>query len=185
MRAHLIASIFLAGLAGLAASALAEPPQVAPLSVDGMGWLQVGMSEADLLKHFDPAPSSEARSKWWRQCHLWRSQSWPGLSVMIEDGQLARLTLRQGKGAGAEQSWAVKTEAGIGLGASEAEVRAAYGEMRWEGARPNESDHNGGDLYYQPRGLAGRGLRFTLDPGARVMAIYAGGPQIGYEENCE
>jgi hypothetical protein len=182
VRAQLVAAIF---LAGLAASARAEPPQPAPLSVDGMGWLQVGMSEADLLRHFDPAPSSEKRGKWWRQCHLWRSQSWPGLSVMVEDGQLARLSFWQAKGAGAEQSLAVKTEAGIGLGASAAELSAAYGEMHRDLARQNESDHSSVDVYYLPRGLAGRGLRFTLDPSARVTAIYAGGPQIGYGEDCQ
>ena len=89
MHLHLIAFILAVGLVVPAPSARAEPPHPAPLSVDGMGWLQVGMSETDLLKHFDPAPSNEARGKWWRQCHLWRSQSWPGLTVMIEDGQLA------------------------------------------------------------------------------------------------
>lgn len=174
MRLRLIAPIL---VAMLAAPARAEPPQPASLSVDGMGWLQVGMSEADLLKHFDPAEDRAKHDKWWKQCHLWRSQSWPGLSVMVEDGQLARLAIWQGKGEGAEQSLAVKTEEGIGLGASEADLRAVYVEMRRDAAHPD-------DLYYQPRGLAGRGFRFTLDSG-RVIAIYAGGPQIGYSEKCE
>jgi hypothetical protein len=174
MRLHLIAPIL---VAMLAASAHAEPPQPAPLSVDGMGWLQVGMSEADLLKHFDPIDDHAKRDKWWKQCHLWKSRSWPGLSVMVEDGQLARLAISRGKGDGVDQSLAVKTEEGIGLGAMEADVRAIYSALRREAAHPD-------DLYYQPRGLAGRGYRFTFE-GGRVAGIYAGGPQVGYSENCE
>ncbi|MEP7210690.1 MAG: hypothetical protein ABI740_07625 [Alphaproteobacteria bacterium] len=174
MRAFLVASIL---TATIAAPASAEPPQPALVSVDGMGWLQVGMIEADLLRHFDPVDDHAKRNKWWKQCHFWRSESWSGLTALVEDGQLARLAIWQGKGAGAEQSLAVKTEEGIGLGASETDVRAAYSELRRDAAHP-------GDLYYQPRGLAGRGFRFAFE-GGRVSGIYAGGPQIGYAENCE
>lgn len=173
MRAALVASM----LAVMCGAALAEPPQPAPLSIDGMGWLQVGMSEADLLKHFDPVDDHARRDKWWKQCHIWKSKSWPGLAVMVEDDQLARLSIWIGKGAGAEQSLAVRTEEGIGLGAAASDVRGAYSELRRDAAHPD-------DLYYQPRGLAGRGYRFTLEDG-RVVGIYAGGPQIGYSENCE
>ena len=180
------AAMLVYGLIGeLAPAVQADPPQPAIVTVDGMGWLQIGMSESDLLKHFDPAPSNEARGKWWRQCHLWRSQSWSGLSVIIEDGVLARLAIRRAEGRGAEQALALKTEERIGLGATAAELRAAYGEMRQEARREGGVDRVSTDLYYLPRGLAGRGLRFSLDASARVNAIYAGGPQIGYGDNCE
>ena len=172
-------------MSALAPAVRAEPPQPALVTVDGMGWLQIGMSESDLLKHFDPAPSNEAHGKWWRQCHLWRSQSWSGLSVIIEDGELARLAIRRAEGRGAEQALALKTEAGIGLGATEAELRAAYSELHQEAGREGGADRFSVDLYYLPRGLAGRGLRFSLDASRRVNASYAGGPQNGYGDNCE
>jgi hypothetical protein len=182
MRARSVASI-LAVISTM--PALADPPQPAPLSVDGMGWLQVGMSEPDLLKHFDPVDDHAKRDKWWKQCHLWKSKSWAGLAVMVEDGQLVRLSISGDKGPGGEQSRQVKTEEGIALGASEAQVLAAYADIRRDAAPPNDPDRTTDDLYYQPRGSAGRGFRFDLDASRHVAGIYAGGPQIGYSENCE
>jgi hypothetical protein len=162
-------------------------PAAQVLTAEGFGPLRIGMSRAEVVQALgedsDPqavgGPDPES-------CDQFRPVRAPeGMLVMIEEGRLTSVSLIDGSG--------VRTDRGLGLGATAAEVRAAYGKALQAGShkyeeRPAEylttwaKDGPGGEEY--ETAPTARGIRYEVGAKGRVQAIHAGGPSIQYVEGC-
>lgn len=199
-----------------AAAAAPTPPPPVPLATrassaiitpEGLAPIRIGMSEAEALRALGPG---------WRvarpledelgSCrHIVRGADegpyWP-VSYMLEGGRVTRvevslptqgsdMTVAEG---GREVGLAIRSERGIGLGASEADVRRAYGDA--VRAEPHTYDDpparylnvwtrggptTEGEFVQAPDA---RGIQFVTDRGQRVVTIHAGGPAMQYVEGC-
>ncbi|PAX06836.1 hypothetical protein [Sphingomonas lenta] len=168
----------------------ASPRSVAALTAEGWGPLRVGMTRAQVEAALGPdAEPNAVGGPEPDRCDQFRPARAPeGLIVMIEDGRLTRVSLVEGA--------ALRTDRGLGLGATAAQVRAAYGRSLDE--KPHAYAHPPG-LYlthWATRGTGdapdadhlaatdARGIRYETGATGRVEAIHAGGPSIQYVEGC-
>jgi hypothetical protein len=167
------------------AAAPATPDASTPLTATGWGAVRIGMSRAELEAALGPdddlATPGGPNPAYCDQFHPARAPQ--GVVAMVERDRLTRLTLTPGA--------AVKTDRGVGPGASAAEVRAAYGATLK--AEPNEYVRapgeylthwavSGGPGYVQAADA--RGIRYEIGADGRVSAIHAGGPSIQYTKGC-
>jgi hypothetical protein len=112
------------------------------------------------------------------ECRIFRSDRAPGLLVMAEKGVITRLSAYGGQDGAA----AIRTDRGIHVGSTEAEVRAAYAPLA-------ESPHKyegppAKDLVWGGQGAA-PGLRFEIGGDGRVSRLHAGAaPALQYVEGC-
>jgi hypothetical protein len=110
-------------------------------------------------------------------CHLVRSVVLPpSADLMVEDGRVVRVDI---------DDPSVRTLHGVGVGSTEAEVRAVYGDQLEISPRPYAEDV-GLWMELVPRRADNRGTRIvfaTLE--GRVTSIHAGlVPAVGYVESC-
>ncbi|HET9427326.1 MAG TPA: hypothetical protein VFO69_03110 [Allosphingosinicella sp.] len=166
----------------------AEAPKAAAmvLTPEGYGPLRIGMSLADVVTALGPDsdPDSVGGAEP-EVCDQFRPVRAPeGLLVMVEEGRLTRISLMRG----AE----VATDRSLRVGASAAEVRAAYGSLVRAGPHKYQ-DAPAEYLTVWTRGGAGdeaiappdsRGLRYEIGQDGKVASIHAGGPSIQYVEGC-
>lgn len=107
-------------------------------------------------------------------CRTYRDRGLPDTWIMTDGKGMVQRFVALGTST-------LKTAAGIGLGATEAQVRAAY-----PGIRKEASDYvaaPGGTLYTAPDGQPG--LRFDVDEKGRVIELSGGAqPFLGYSEGC-
>jgi len=199
MRTIALASVAILALAACNPSAPATPapeaaaPAAAPapapvpanvLTADGFGPLRIGMTKAEvetaLGADSNPGavggPEPEA-------CDVFHPARAPdGLTVMLEDGRLSRITLMRAS--------TIKAAGGLGLGATAAQVKAAHADAVvephkyvegaeyitvWAGQRPSVA-------YVQDP--TARGVRYETDATGAVTMIHAGGPSIQLVESC-
>ena len=145
----------------------------APLTADGWGGLKIGMREADAVRRFGlkVPPDDGVNSTDCRQLFM-RGRS--GILVMTEKGRVTRITI-----FGTSQ---LKTDRGLGVGASEADVRRAYGAgLKIE---PSAYDEEPAHYLTAWTASAGRGVRFETGPNRRVERIHVGDEAIEYVEGC-
>ena len=100
----------------------AAPAGDAPVTLQGIGPLRVGLSLDALRRDFgataeyEPDPESD--------CSYWTSGDFPGLSMMVVGGRLVRIDTEDPR---------YVTRSGARVGMSEREIRAIYGaQMRVE-----------------------------------------------------
>lgn len=112
-------------------------------------------------------------------CRVFVSDRLPGLAVLVEEGRIGRVTLHAPRGGPIP---AIRTERGIGVGSTEAEVRAAYRPL---GERPHDrAPPPAKNLVWGEEGDP-NAFRFEIGPDGRVVALHAGGaPQLSYAEGC-
>ena len=156
------------------------------LTPEGYGPLRIGMSLADVVTTYGPDSDPDAVGGPEPElCDQFRPVRAPeGLLVMIEDRRLSRITAMSGS--------EVETDKGLGVGATAAEVRAAYGAL--VNAEPHEyQDPPAEYLTIWSRGGASggeaappdsRGIRYEIGDDGKVAFIHAGGPSIQYVEGC-
>ena len=156
------------------------------LTPEGYGPLRIGMSLADVVTTYGPdsdpdvvgGPEPEL-------CDQFRPARAPeGLLVLVEEGRLSRITAMSGSD--------VETDNGLRVGATAAEVRAAYGAL--VNAEPHEyQDPPAEYLTIWTRGGASggeaappdsRGIRYEVGDNGKVAFIHPGGPSIQYVEGC-
>lgn len=165
------------------AAAAAVDPNV--LTPDGLGAVRIGMTADEVAAAWGPDANPEAVGgadpAACDQHHPARSPA--GVTVMIEEGRLTRITLMRDA--------TVKTERGFGLGDTGAAIKAAYGggvvaqPHKYEPA-PAE------DLFVWARGGStnyvtdptARGVRYEVGGDGKVKMIHAGGPSIQLVEGC-
>ncbi len=185
--------------AGRAAAEEAPPPApkadarapaaaaAAVLTAEGFGPLRIGMSRAEAVKAMGEDSNPEAVGGPDPQsCDEFRPARAPeGMMVMIERGRLTRISLLEGS--------KVETDRGLGVGATAAAVRAAYGAALRAGPHKYEvapaeyltiwtKDGPRGEEYVQTP--AARGISYEIGGKGVVKAIHAGGPSIQYVEGC-
>lgn len=112
-------------------------------------------------------------------CRIYSSRRLPGVYLIVENGIVMRITAHAGRD---ETPSTLRTDRGIGVGSTEAEVRAAYAPLR-------ETPHHyaaapAKDLFFGGEGTS-PGLRFEMGEDGRVSALHAGrAPVLEYVESC-
>jgi hypothetical protein len=187
-----------AAVAANTAEAVVRPAPAAPpaapakaaepvLTSDGFGPLRIGMTRAEVVAALGEDAQPEAvGGPDPDACDEFRPGRAPeGMLLMIEAGRLTRISLiREAK---------VGTDRGVGLGATAAAVRAAYGpglraELHKYEAKPAEyltwwaKDGPKGEGAATP--AMARGLLYEVGGKGTVQRISAGGPSIRYVEGC-
>lgn len=160
------------------------------LTSEGYGPLKIGMTRAEVENALGgPADPNASGGPDPNACDEFHPAHAPvGLYVMIEEGKLARVTAA-GDDQGAPSH--VKTDKGVGLGASVAEVIAAYPGIKSEPHKYigppgayltmwSKGDAKA-DYVQDP---AARGVRFEIGEDGKVAMIHTGGPSIQYVEGC-
>lgn len=155
---------------------VSRPAPAPMLTPEGWGPLRIGMTRAEVEAALGPEPA---------RCDQFRPARAPeGMLVMVEDGRLTCISLVKGT--------AIRTDRGLGPGATAAVVRNAYG-----GALKSEPhtyvDPPGEYLTYWTIGAPAaddrpapdaRGVRYEIDDDRRVSMIHAGASSIQYVEGC-
>lgn len=195
----------LASVAILALAACNAPPEQAPaasetpapaeqpaapapaassnvLTAEGFGPIRVGQTLAEVTTAWG-APAQALTDE--NGCNVFHPARAPqGVLVMTEEGKVSRISLTRDATA--------TTDKGLKLGATAAEVKAAYGAAAqasphkyqsapaeyiavWSGGPRTESYVND---------AAARGLVYEIGSDGKVMAIHGGGPSIQYVESC-
>lgn len=136
------------------------------LTLDGLGGLEVG-------KPLSAASGFAERGVQINEtCRTVSSPAYPGVYAIVEGGNVRRITVGERSD--------VKLIEGIGVGATEAEVLAAFPGFR---ASPHKYVGAPGKYLTQP-GSDPR-LRFEIGQDGRVSLIHVGMmPQLGYVEGC-
>ena len=109
------------------------------------------------------------------RCRTVSSPDFPGVYAIVEEGMVRRITI-------GERS-TLKLVEGIGTGASEAEVRAAFPSFREE---PHKYVEPPGKYLTSPGATGGDpALRFEIGRDGKVSLVHAGMmPVLGYVEGC-
>jgi hypothetical protein len=153
----------------------AAPADGTALTPDGLGALRIGMTRAQVVAAMGDAEKPDPDPEACEQFHPARAPA--GVLVMVEDGKLTRISLIEGT---------VRTDAGLGIGASAAQVKAAYG-AKARSTRHHYIDPPAEYITVWTKGTGGPGSLGTVyevgDDG-KVFAIHAGGPSIQYVEGC-
>jgi len=152
-----------------AAPAPPATPSPGPLALDGLGPLRIG----------EPVPAGSGWAEHGAQasdtCRIVTSPDYPGAYAIVEGGRVRRISL------GARS--AVRLAEGFGVGATEAQVRAAFPGFREE---PHAYVAAPGKYLTAPNAASGDpALRFEIDAGRKVSEIHVGTmPVLGYVEAC-
>jgi len=159
-----------------------EPPPAAPpaapaeskpnddiLTLEGLGPLRIGQKV--------PAGSgwAERGAQISDSCRTIGSPDFPGVYAIVEDGKVRRITIGSGS--------AVRLVEGIGVGAAEAEVRAAFAGFREE---PHKYSEAPAKYLTAPNAASGDpALRFEIGADRKVSLIHVGTkPVLFYVEGC-
>jgi len=152
---------------------VAVAPAAWHLTPDGYGPARIGMTRAEVSAALAAPLEGEALEDE-NSCIEMTAPGHPDLLFMFTDRRLSRIS--------AVRESRVTTPRGIGVGASEAEVRRAYGPR----LRSEPHHYDGLPARYltywtRPRT---RGVRFETGPDRRVSTIHAGADTIQYIEGC-
>lgn len=165
-----VAAEVLAPTASNASNAVAEPAKgAAVLALEGLGDLAIGK----------PVP---AKSTWAERggqisggCRMLSSPDYPGVYAIAEGGKVRRIT--------AGQRSTVKLAEGIGVGATEAEVKKWFPSFRVE---PHKYEAAPAKYLTAPNAPSGdSALRFEIGTNGKVSLIHVGTmPVLAYVEGC-
>jgi hypothetical protein len=148
---------------------IAASPAAAVLALEGLGPLRIGQ----------PLPAEGGWAERGAQasdtCRIASSPAYPGVYAIVERGTVQRITLGQRS--------TVKLAEGIGVGASEAEVRKWFGGFREE---PHKYVAAPAKYLTAPNAASGDpALRFEIGADGKVSEIHVGVmPVLGYVEAC-
>jgi hypothetical protein len=160
--------------AAATAPAPAPAPAVPVLTAGGYDTIRIGArpAEAEGYELADDGSYEES-------CRIYTSPRLPSSYAIVEDGRIMRLTGFQERESGPSP---LRTDRGIGVGSTEAEVRAAYTPLQEQPHHYVEAPAK--DLFF---GGTERepGLRFEIGADGRVTNVHAGlMPVLGYVEAC-
>lgn len=133
----------------------------------------------DTLRIGEPVPADGSWGERGAQipgsCRTISSADFPGAYAIAENGVIRRITI------GSQST--VKLSEGIGIGASEADVRAAFPGFREE---PHKYVESPGKYITAPNAASGDpALRFEIGQEGKVNLIHIGTmPVLGYVEGC-
>jgi len=162
--------------------ATAPPPASAPtpaapvLTPKGLGPLTIGMTDAEARAAVGAANiEGDTGTELSESCtEIKLKGAWPGVYLMIEDGKLSRIS--------ASDASTFKTDKGIGVGATPAQVMAAYPDARSE---PHKYQESPPAAYLTVWTVPDKeGTVFEVNDKGVVDSIHVGGPSIQYVEGC-
>lgn len=160
-----------------AAQTAAPAPAVAApvLTPTGFGPLRIGMTDAEARTAVGAANiEADTGTEISDSCtEIKLKGAYPGVYLMINDGRLSRITLYE--------SPDFKTDKGVGLGATPAQVMAAYPGIV---STPHEYEDPPAvylTLWTKPEK---EGTRFEINHEGVVGSIHAGDETIQYVEGC-
>jgi len=150
------------------------------LTVVGLGAVRLGMSVVEaqqaLGAQLSPMMPGEDAACWMTRRADGRA---PEVFYMVENDKITRIDIDHGASAGTPSD--VKTDAGIGIGAAEADVLAAYGKSTK--VAPNKYDAQGRDLTVESSG--GKSALLFQTSGGKVTTFRTGlHPSVDYVEGC-
>ena len=154
----------------------AERPHASAIAGPG-GWgsVRIGMSRTQAVEALGGVEGAAPAGAALEQCHYLRPAGIEGVMVMIERGRVSRIDITQGAPE-------TVTDTGLGLGATEAEVRARYDAALEHEPHKYEPPPSGYFTWWNAR--ARQGIRYVVGPESRVVAILVGGESIRYVEGC-
>ena len=163
-----------------------DDPSAWAVSPDGLGPIRVGMSEAEAVRLLGPDAAIDAPSEG-STCHYahWGA-SRPGIGYMLNEGRVARVDVDPAVQAPPGQPVAAsalpRTADGIGVGATEAEVRRVYGSRLT--AIPHKYVEGGSYFWLPVSDSTTQGL--VLETDGRVVTTMRAGrqPEVGWVEGC-
>ena len=172
MRKVLLSILALAALAAPAA-APAQPPGWR-LTPDGYGPARIGMTPAQVSAALSARLEGDAIEDAQVCVEMTAVDGYRGFYFMFENGRLSRISATEPSQA--------TTALGIGIGATAARVRRAYGPAM----RAETHEYLGRPAEYLTLWTrhSARGIRFETDSDRRVTAIHVGGASIRYVEGC-
>lgn len=149
----------------------------AVLTPDGFGPLRIGMTrqqvEAIMGRDISPRVPGGPEPAVCNQFHPRRAP--PGLLVMVEKGQLTRISI-------ARNRW-LRTSDGIGVGFRRTAILAKLGKAAL--VSPHKYEDRPAVYIDHWWGKPGaRGIRYEVAKNGQVAMIHAGGPSIRYVEGC-
>lgn len=159
------------GIAVLASATVAAVP--APrITPGGWGEFRIGMTESELARRFGVtlAPDDGVNSS---ECRESEMPGGAGLVVMTERGEVTRITLYHAS--------PLRTDRGLGVGSTAADVRRAYG-VAIKATNHLYEDPPAEYLTFRPK-KDGNGIRYEVGSDRRVATIHAG-RSINYVEGC-
>lgn len=153
-----------------------------PLTPEGLGVVRIGMTKKQLekttnirLNQLDGDPESN--------CRMAIVDGAPvGVKAMLEDGVITRIEVSTYGEDGENASFPTKAK-GVGVGSTEAQVKAAFPSVR---VTPSEylGDEGGHYMIYEPNGSKGNKIVFETANGL-VSEFRAGSfPSVEYVEHC-
>lgn len=138
------------------------------MTLEGLGPLKIGQ----------PVPAGSGWTKPDMQasdaCLVYRSDAYPGVYAIVENGAVRRITAGQGSD--------VKFVEGIGVGATRAQVDGSFPGFR---ETPHKYVEGGLDLTAPNASSGDPAVRFELDAAGKVTDMHIGTePVLGYVEGC-
>lgn len=155
----------------------ARDPSVPPLTVEGYGDMRIGMTiaearqvsgqplDAEALEPDVPGACSEQQ---------YRASDGDQLWLMFEGDRLTRISIR-------EEAAHARTAQNVGVGSTDAEVRAAYPNIVEQGAHYDDPPAHNLIAWTVPEQS---GLLFEVNDQGVVTAVHAGTSSILYMEGC-
>ena len=144
------------------------------VTVDGLGPVRIGMTRQQVESALHTRLKGEAIEDEKACVEMVPAGRDQGLWFMFEDYKLTRISIGQPS--------RVTTLRRIGIGASAADVRRAYGRALKADAHKYEGPPAEYLTYWTVPGK--RGVRFETDGKRRVQSIHAGTSSIEYVEGC-
>ena len=139
------------------------------LTADGFDEVRIGMTATALkrlgYRDIDAATGGD-------DCALYARPGEKKVWVMVSNGHVSRVTIETAR---------FTTDKGLAVGATESQVRAAYGK----GLKAEDNAYRAAPARYLTYWQgAGRGIRYETDEHRKVVTIHGGDKSITYIENC-
>ena len=156
-------------------AAAPSAPAASPLTPEGLGPIRIGMTDAEARAAVGGANIEiDTGTELSQTCtEIKLKGAYPGVYLMIEEGRLTRIT--------ATDDAAVRTDKGIGVGASAAQVTAAYPGAVAEPHKYEEAPAQYLTVWTVP---GKEGTVFEVNGRGVVGSIHAGTDSITYVEGC-
>jgi hypothetical protein len=148
-----------------------------PLTVEGYGDMRVGMTLAEARRiSRQPLNNTPLDEETPGACveNQYATMDGDQLWLMFEGDRLVRITA-------STEAPRTRTDQNVGVGSTDAEVRAAYQNVIEEGAHYNPPPAHNLIVWTVPEQS---GLLFEVSEAGIVTAVHAGGGQIQYMEGC-